>query len=395
MTNFDVIVIGAGAAGLMTAIEAGKRGRRVLLLEHSEKIGEKIRISGGGRCNFTNLGASPQNYLSDNPHFVKSALSRYTQHDFIKLVESHNIPYHEKTLGQLFCDGSSKQIIGMLLDQCHRHSVRIQKGCHVSFVKNEGHFFLETNLGIFESESLVIACGGLSIPQIGASDFGYRIAKQFGHSLVPVRPALVPLTVQESLKKSFSQLSGLSNYSRVHYGKKSFLENILFTHRGLSGPAILQISSYLPSFRGEEIDLDLLPSKDLRQLFTQDKNSKQYLMTYLKAHLSNRLVEYLASVFSEQDIFQRPITEIKKEVLFKLATLIHSFKVPIEGSEGYQKAEVTVGGVQTRELSSKTMASLKVSNLYFVGEVVDVTGWLGGYNFQWAWSSGYAAGQYC
>lgn len=394
-SDYDVIIIGGGAAGLMTAIQAGKRQKRVLLIEHTNKIGEKIRISGGGRCNFTNLGASSKNYICENPHFMKSALSCYSQHDFIKLVESYGIQYHEKTLGQLFCDGSSKQIISMLLDLCQQNSVEIKLGCTVYDILRGEQFTLTSTQGNFTSESVVMACGGLSIPLIGASDFGYRIAQKFGHRIVPTRPALVPLIVAPSQRQLFTQLSGVSNASVVSYHKTSFPENILFTHRGLSGPAILQISSYMESFKGEEININLLPSIDLRKQFMIDKNLKQTPANYLKAHLTNRLIDHLAedSVIGEE--FHRAITDLKKDSLMAIADRINQFKVMIEGSEGYQKAEVTAGGVDTNELSSKTMESKKVPNLYFIGEVVDVTGWLGGYNFQWAWSSGYAAGSYC
>ncbi len=394
-SNYDVIIIGGGAAGLMAAIQAGKRGKRTLLIEHTSKIGEKIRISGGGRCNFTNLGASSKNYICENPHFIKSSLSCYSQHDFIKLVESYGIAYHEKTLGQLFCDGSSKQIISMLLDLCQINGVDIRQNCTVFDVSKGDGFTLTSNQGAFTSEAVIMACGGLSIPLIGASDFGYRIALQFGHRIIPTRPALVPLMVAPSQRHLFTQLSGVSNSSVVTYQKTSFPENILFTHRGLSGPAILQISSYMKSFKGEEISIDLLPSIDLKTQFMIDKTLKQTPANYLKAHLTNRLIDHLAQDSQIGEEFHRAITDLRKDSLMAIAERINQFKVLIEGSEGYQKAEVTAGGVDTSELSSKTMESKKVPNLYFVGEVVDVTGWLGGYNFQWAWSSGYAAGSYC
>lgn len=389
--SYDVIVIGAGAAGLMTAVTAGKRGRRVLLIEHTNKIGEKIRISGGGRCNFTNLYASSQNYLGQNPHFMKSALAGYTQHDFIKLVESYKIAYHEKTLGQLFCDGSSQQIINLFLDLCSQFHVTIQKNCTVTQITKQNQFQLITNIGNFEAQSLVIACGGLSIPQIGATDFGYGIAKQFNLKIISTRPALVPLIVTDSQRSLFTDLSGVSNASIVRYKKIEFRENILFTHKGLSGPAILQISSYLEQRNGEVIHINLLPDIDLKDQFMRDKNSKKTLANYLKPFLSNRLVDH----FSKNPAYHKTITELKKDTLFSVADQLHNFPVSIFGTEGYKKAEVTAGGVDTNELSSKTMESKKVPDLYFVGEVVDVTGWLGGYNFQWAWSSGFAAGSYC
>lgn len=390
-TTYDVIIIGAGAAGLMAAIQAGARGRKVLVVEHTDKIGEKIRISGGGRCNFTNLHTTPQNFISENPHFMKSALAGYTQHDFINLIESHDIAYHEKTLGQLFCDGSAKQIIQMLVDLCAQNQAEIKLNCRIRDVSKNESFKLTTETDLLQCESLIIASGGLAIPKIGASDFGYRVAKQFGLNIIPTRPALVPLTVSDQDKAFFTTLSGLSNPSVVAHQKTKFRENILFTHKGLSGPAILQISSYLQTFEGENICINLLPDVDLVQEFTLHKNSKKTPSNYLKNYLTNRLVD---SIATSQD-YHKSITDLKKENLMAIAEKIHHFKVRVAGSEGYAKAEVTAGGVDTDELSSRTMASKKVPGLYFVGEVVDVTGWLGGYNFQWAWSSGFAAGMNC
>lgn len=391
LSSYDVIVIGAGAAGLMAAACAGKRGKKTLLLEHTNKIGEKIRISGGGRCNFTNLHARSDNYISQNPHFMKSALAGFTSQDFIKLVESYQIEYHEKTLGQLFCNGSSKQIITMMVDLCKLNGVDIKLNCSVGDVSRSGQFEINTNIGRMYSDALIIASGGLSIPLMGASNFGYRMAHQFGLNVINPRPALVPLKVDERERSFFTELSGVSNYTRVSYKNTHFTENILFTHRGLSGPAILQISSYLEDFDGKEIILNLMPNVDLQQGFIRDKNKKQTPFNYLKPYLPNRLLEKLAVNLD----FHRSITDLKKDNLMVLAERIQKFKVPISGSEGYQKAEVTVGGIDTNELSSKTMASKKIPNLFFVGEVVDVTGWLGGYNFQWAWSSGFAAGNHC
>jgi predicted Rossmann fold flavoprotein len=390
-THYDVIIIGAGAAGLMAAITAGQRGKKTLLLEHTDKVGEKIRISGGGRCNFTNLHATSHNYLSSNPHFIKSALASYSQHDFIKLVESYNIAYHEKTLGQLFCDGSSKQIVHMLCDLCAKNGVEIRLNVKVSDLKHHSSFELQTQDGPLSCDSLIIASGGLSIPKMGATDFGYRIAQKFSLSIIPPRPALVPLMVEEAVIPLFSALSGVSNDSIVTYKNTSFRENILFTHRGLSGPAILQISSYMDSFKGEEITLNLLPDFDLKNYFTTHKTNKQTPANYLKSLLTNRLVDS----FSSDPDFSRSITDLRKENLMAIADQLHHFKVQVASSEGYQKAEVTAGGVDTDELSSKTMMCKRVPGLFFIGEVVDVTGWLGGYNFQWAWSSGYAAGSYC
>lgn len=387
--KYDIIIIGAGAAGLMAAICAGQKGKRVLVVEHTNKIGEKIRISGGGRCNFTNLYTSNRNFISQNPHFVKSALSQYTQHDFINLVESYKIAYHEKTLGQLFCDGSSSQIINMFIDLCKKHQVDIKLSCNVKDVFKSDNFKIETDQGDFISDALVIATGGLSIPKIGASDFGYRVAKKFGLNIVPTKPALVPLIVPDEQMKLFNELRGISNHSVVTYKDISFTENILFTHKGLSGPAILQISSYLNKFNDEKISINLLPNLNLENMFAADKNNKQTLANYLKIYLTNRLVDNFSLGNSD---FNRTITDLSKEKLSYIAKFIHTFEVPISDSEGYLKAEVTSGGVDTRELSSKTMESIKVSGLFFIGEVVDVTGWLGGYNFQWAWSSGFVAG---
>jgi hypothetical protein len=390
-SKYDVIIIGAGAAGLMAAITAGQRGKKVLLIEHTDKVGEKIRISGGGRCNFTNLHATSHNYICQNPHFIKSALASYSQHDFIKLVESYQIAYHEKTLGQLFCDSSSKLIIHMLTDLCQKNGVEIRLKLTVTDVVYTSEFAVHTQEGLLQSQALIIASGGLSIPKMGASDFGYRIAQKFGLKIIPPRPALVPLIVEERKRKLFASLSGVSNDSLVTYRNTSFRENILFTHKGLSGPSILQISSYLEKFSGEEITINLLPNVDLSAYFMAHKSSKQTPANYLKTHLTNRLVDTLA----DTPDFYKGITDLKKEVLLSVANQFHHFKVVLSDSEGFQKAEVTAGGIDTDELSSKTMAIKKISNLFFVGEVVDVTGWLGGYNFQWAWSSGYAAGRYC
>jgi len=386
--KYDVIIIGAGAAGLMAAIRSGQKGKRVLVVEHTNKIGEKIRISGGGRCNFTNLYTSNHNFISQNPHFVKSALSQYTQHDFISLVESYKIEYHEKTLGQLFCDGSSSQIINMFIDLCTKYQVDIKLSCNVKDVFKNDYFKIESDQGDFIGDTLVIATGGLSIPKIGASDFGYRVAKKFGLNIVLTKPALVPLIVPDEQKKLFNELRGISNHSIVTYKDTSFTENILFTHKGLSGPAILQISSYLNKFDDEKISINLLPNLNLENMFAADKNNKQTLANYLKVYLTNRLVDNFSLGNSD---FNRTITDLTKEKLSYIAKFIHNFQVPISDNEGYLKAEVTSGGVDTRELSSKTMESIKVPGLFFVGEVVDVTGWLGGYNFQWAWSSGFVA----
>lgn len=385
---YDVIIVGAGAAGLMAASQAGHQGKKVLLLESTNKIGEKIRISGGGKCNFTNLYTSPKNYLSDNPHFAISALARYTQHDFINLVAKYKIAYHEKTLGQLFCDGSSQQIIHMLIEECRKANVTILLNCSIYDVRKSENFYLNSNLGEFSATSLIIASGGLSIPKIGASDFGYRIASQFKLNIVTPRPALVPLAVNEKDLTFFRNLSGISIDSIVHYKNTNFRENILFTHRGLSGPAILQISSYIKK-PNEIININLLPDVNLKSEFLREKNSKMSVANFLKNYLPNRFLDEWCSVNAKLG----RLVDYKLQELEKIAEALHNFKVCINGTEGYLKAEVTTGGVDTKELSSKTMAALKIPNLYFIGEIVDVTGWLGGYNFQWAWSSGYVAGR--
>lgn len=378
-STYDAIIIGAGAAGLMAAATAAKKGKKTLLLEKTNKIGEKIRISGGGRCNFTNLNISSNNYLSQNPHFVKSALAQYNQHDFIKLVESYNIAYHEKTLGQLFCDHSSQSIIDMLVNECYKYGAEIILECEIDKISKDDLFYLDN----YQTKNLIIASGGLSIPKIGATDFGYKIAKQFNINIIPTRPALVPLLTKEK----YTDLAGISIASVVSYNKTNFKENILFTHRGLSGPAILQISSYVKNLDNDKISINLLPDVDLHHLFTSLKNSKIYLSNFLKEYLPNRFVDIFMN-----NIPNKKLAEYKNIDLTKIANDLHKFIVAIAGSEGYLKAEVTSGGIDTNELSSKTMESKKIPGLYFIGEVVDVTGWLGGYNFQWAWSSGFAVG---
>jgi predicted Rossmann fold flavoprotein len=385
---YDVIIIGCGAAGMMAAMTAGQRGKKVLLVDHSDKVGEKIRISGGGRCNFTNINATYKNYLSQNPHFAISALAQYPQHDFIKLVESHGISYHEKTLGQLFCDGSSKQIIDMLLQECKAAGVEILLNCVVSGVKKNEKFIIGSNLGQFASHSLIIATGGLSIPKLGSTDFGYKIARQFGIQMVQTRPALVPLTFSDLDMPGYKGLSGVSLPAVVSYAGVNFKESILFTHKGLSGPAILQISSYIKQYTDEEIKLNLLPNINLMAEFTGEGGRKAKINNFLKDYLPNRFVD----LWCDSAGYNRRIADFKQKDLQKIVYDLTNFKVKINGTEGYVKAEVTAGGVDTKELSSKTMEALKVPNLYFIGEVVDVTGWLGGYNFQWAWSSGFVAG---
>ena len=376
----------------MAAITAGRRGKKVLIIEHTDKIGEKIRISGGGRCNFTNIHTKSDDFICRNKHFVKSALSKYTPNNFISLIESYNISYHEKTLGQLFCDGSSKQIINMLLDLCKKYLVTVRNRCVIKdIVKNE-RFEVETDTGNFTGNSLIVATGGLSIPKIGATDFGYRLAQKFNLKIVPTAPALVPLIVDDKMQKLFLELRGISNYSVVSFQNISFTENILFTHKGLSGPAILQISSYLNYPLDTEISINLLPLINIEENLLANKNSKQTLTKYLKNYLTNRLVDNLALLNPD---FNKSITDLKNEKLLAAVQFLRAFRVGIVGTEGYAKAEVTSGGVDTNELSSKTMESVKIPGLFFVGEVVDVTGKLGGYNFQWAWASGFAAGNAC
>jgi hypothetical protein len=399
MSKWDVIVIGGGAAGLFCAIQAGNRGRKVLVLEHSETIGRKISISGGGRCNFTNIWTNPDNFVSANPHFCKSALARYTPADFISLVEKHAIAYHEKKLGQLFCDGSSQQIIDLLLRECQMAGVEIRCGAQVLKVEKrpgEGpfSFSIATNRGALRSSSLVIATGGLSIAPLGASDFGYRIARQFGLRIEEPRPALVPLTLPAKMLKQLSKLSGVSVDALVSCsGKDSrpapmFRENILITHRGLSGPAILQISTYWK--RGTPISINLLPDEDVYELLMRSKGSEVELATLLSRYLPKRFVHAWCELFANS----KPLKQYGEPEFRDIAAQVHGLQIAPAGTEGYKKAEVTVGGVATAELSSQTMEAKRVPGLYFIGEVVDVTGQLGGYNFQWAWASGYAAGQF-
>jgi predicted Rossmann fold flavoprotein len=384
----DVIILGAGAAGLMCAIEAGKRGRSVLVLERNHRIGEKIRISGGGRCNFTNKVTEHEHYISENPQFCKSALARFTPHDFISKVEKHGIGYHEKTLGQLFCDKSSLQIIDMLLMECNDVSVSIATDCHISEVRKGDRFVLSTNDGEMESDSLVIATGGLSIAKMGATDFGYRLARQFGLNITQTFPGLVPMTMNQEDVAFFTALSGVSADAVVTCNGQSFRENILFTHRGLSGPAILQISSYWNP--GNAISIDLSPDVDLRAYFEQQHMSRTELSSVLSDILPRRLAKSLCERFG----WSKPPASYSARELQSIASQLHDWTLTPKGTEGYAKAEVTRGGVDTKELSSKTMEAKNVHGLYIIGEVMDVTGHLGGYNFQWAWASGFAAGQY-
>lgn len=388
--DFDVVIVGGGAAGLMCAIECGKRGRRTLVIEHANRIGKKILLSGGGRCNFTNIHATPANYLSANPHFCKSALARYTPADFIALVERHGIAYHEKKLGQLFCDESAKFIVQMLADECRTNGVQILTRCAVDEIAtDETGYTLQTERGVFVCGSLVIATGGLSFPTMGASDFGYRVARQFGLEVLPVRAGLVPLTLSGEALALAHAISGVSLDTVAANNKASFRENTLFTHRGLSGPAILQISSYWRD--GQAVCLDLLPGMEANFMLAEAKRtrSRSQLKTVLAEKLPRRFVEEIA----ERWFANRVLAECPDAELRALGQQLNAWEISPSGSEGYKTAEVTIGGIDTNELSSRTMEAKKSPGLFFVGEVIDVTGWLGGYNFQWAWASGWSAGQ--
>jgi predicted Rossmann fold flavoprotein len=385
--NPDVIVIGGGAAGLLCAIEAGKRGRRVVVLEHAERIGKKISISGGGRCNFTNINTSPDNFVSANPHFCKSALARYTPSDFISLVEKHRIPYHEKKLGQLFCDEGSRRIIEMLLNESEAAGVETRCGVVVRKVEKKENFEIETESGPLVSPSLVIATGGLSIPTLGATDFGYRTARQFGLAIKEPRPALVPFTLLSLTQDRLTSLSGISVDALVSCRGQQFRENLLFTHRGLSGPAILQISSYWQP--GAAIAINLLPEHDAGKLLGEEQNREIELANFLGQFLPRRF----AHAWCALNAPSQPLKRFTPAQLADIAKRLNHWEIVPSGTEGYKKAEVTAGGVATEGLSSQTMEARKVPGLYFIGEVVDVTGQLGGFNFQWAWASGFAAGQ--
>ncbi len=391
MKKFDVIIIGAGAAGLMCAIEAAKRKRKVLVIDHANKAGKKILMSGGGRCNFTNYHIDYDSYISNNPHFHKSALSSYTQWDFIEMVTKHKVPFHEKTAGQLFCDDKAKDILNLLLTECQQASVTIQLNTAVSKITQlaENGYQLESNMGMLDCQSLVIASGGLSIPTMGASPFGYKIAEQFGINVLPTRAGLVPLTLHVEDKEKLANLAGVSVASQVNSPRQSFQENILFTHRGLSGPAILQISSYWQP--GEALNINLIAQHDVEAEFklAKQKQPQQYLKTFLSKFLPKNLVPILFSV----DLLEHTLQEISFKQFSDILQQLNAWQIKPNGTEGYRTAEVTLGGVDCHALSSKTMEVNNVAGLYFIGEVLDVTGWLGGYNFQWAWSSGWVAGQ--
>ena len=392
MKEIDVIVIGASASGLMCAIEAAKRGRSVLVLDHANKAGKKILMSGGGRCNFTNYDVSSENYISHNSHFVKSALKRFTQWDFIAMVEDYKIPYHEREHGQLFCDNSSKDILNLLLSECNKAKVTIQLNTDINNIekKPENHFIIKSKEHDYQCESLVIATGGLSIPKMGATPFGYKIAEQFGIKVWPTIAGLVPFTLHDHDKETLSELSGIAINSIVNSKKMSFRENILFTHRGLSGPAILQISSYWSA--GENIEINLLPDLDLLEELNNasEKQPKIKLKTLLYKLLPKRLI----NTFIDTSLLDKPLQEISHKQFKQVTSSLQNWIIKPNGTEGYRTAEVTLGGVDCDALSSKTFQSNTVHGLYFIGEVMDITGWLGGYNFQWSWSSGWCAGQY-
>ncbi len=393
MTDNDVIILGAGASGLMCAIEAGKRGRKVLVLDHADKAGKKILMSGGGRCNFTNYSVEPENYISHNPHFCKSALNRYSQWDFLALIGEYQIPYHERDHGQLFCDDSAKNILDMLLAECGKVGAVVRLNTHIDSVGqlSAGLFQVKTSQGCFNGQSIVVATGGLSIPKMGASPLGYKVAQQFGLNVLPTSAGLVPFTLQPDDKDKFSLLSGIAVLSAVSNDRQTFNGNVLFTHRGLSGPAILQISSYWRA--GEKIMVNLLPQINLdADLKTKRQQKlKNKLRTVLEGYFPKRLV----SVFLPEAMLELSLQDLSDKQIQQVADQFHNWVVKPNGTEGYRTAEVTMGGVDCDAVSSKTMESKTVPGLYFIGEVLDITGWLGGYNFQWAWSSGWCAGQYC
>ena len=382
---YDAIIIGAGAAGLMCAMTAGARGARVLLIDHNKIAGAKILISGGGRCNFTNIGTSPQNFISENPHFARSALSRYTPSDFLALIAKHKISWHEKTLGQLFCDVSAKQIVAMLLDECRTAHVDVALGCKVTDISRNDHFNVQTTSGAYSSAQLVLATGGLSIPKMGATGFAYDVAKKFGLKLVNRKPGLVPLHAPQLELPFYTALSGVSLRAVATAGAQSFAENILFTHRGLSGPAVLQASSYLEP--GDALHLDLAPDIDVAAVLKQRKHERA------KAEFKTILSEIIPQRLAAALVPDKAMAQVTAEDMQKLHQRLRQWTLIPPATEGYAKAEVTVGGIDTNDLSSKTMEAKSVPGLYTIGEAVDVTGWLGGYNFQWAWASGFAAGE--
>ncbi len=399
----DVIIIGSGAAGLMCALQAGQRGRSVVLLDHAKKLAEKIRISGGGRCNFTNLNTKPENFISENPNFCRSALSRYTPQDFIALLQKHGITFHEKTLGQLFCDDESEAVIGMLRKECDDAGVKRFMSCEVEAIKHtpyvgeaglgkKAKFYVTTSRGEFEAVSLVIATGGLSIPKTGATPFGYHVAEQFNVPITKLKAGLVPLTFAPDDWKPYSELTGISFDAIVITGKQSFREDVLVTHRGLSGPAILQASSYWQP--GTPLHINMLPDADMLEVLIENKSSKKILSNFLTQWFAKSFADVWCAQLTERSkVGNLPLNQYNDKQRKLIATELHNWQVTPSGTMGYAKAEVTCGGIDTRVLSSKTMECNDVPGLFFIGEVVDVTGWLGGYNFQWAWASAYAAGQ--
>ena len=391
MRSTDVVIIGAGAAGLMCAMTAAARGRQVLLIDHSNKAGKKILMSGGGRCNFTNMYTDPANFFSQNPHFCKSALARYTPWDFIAMVSKHGVPYHEKKLGQLFCDNKSKDILNMLLEECRQAGVDLHLNTSVQQIeKTEAGYLLSTDMGPIASPSLVVATGGLSIPTLGATGFGYEIARQFGHTVLATRAGLVPFTISGQLKELCTELSGTSVACVVSCNGQSFRENILFTHRGLSGPAILQISSFWHP--GDAVEINLLPDHDALEWLQGQQSARPN--SELKTLLGEVFTKKMATLLADSWFASKPMKQYTPAELRDIADKLGAWQVVPAGTEGYRTAEVTLGGVDTRDVSSKTMESRKSPGLYFVGEVLDVTGHLGGFNFQWAWASGYAAAQF-
>ena len=387
----DVVIIGAGAAGLMCALTAAQRGRQVLLIDSSNKAGKKILMSGGGRCNFTNMYAEPANFASENPHFCKSALARYTPWDFIAMVDAHGVPYHEKKLGQLFCDNKSRDILNLLLEECRRAGVELHVGTSVHRIeKAEAGYQLSTDLGAVAAQSLVVATGGLSIPTLGATGFGYEVARQFGHHVFPTRAGLVPFTLSGPLKELCTELSGTSVDCVAACRGESFRENLLFTHRGLSGPAILQISSFWHP--GDVVQIDLLPGRDALEWLRSEQAARPN--SELKTVLGDVFTKKMAALLADHWFASKPMRQYTPAGLREIADRLGAWPLVPAGTEGYRTAEVTLGGVDTREVSSKTMESLKSPGLYFIGEVLDVSGHLGGFNFQWAWASGYAAAQF-
>jgi len=401
---FDVIVIGAGAAGMMCAAQAGARGRRVLLLDHGAKLGERIRISGGGRCNFTNRHVGAEHFLSQNPHFCRSALARFSQNDFIAMVERRRIAYHEREHGQLFCDDSADEIIAMLRDACDDAGVRRVMDCGIHAITRDaagaqGRFAVTTDEGTFACQSLVVATGGLAIPKLGASPFGYKVAEQFAIPVVPPRPALVPLALAPELLEPLKPMAGATLDAGVHFDQASFRENVLITHRGLSGPAILQISSYWQMqeyrpARKQPLAIDLLPGLDAAAWLAGHRQGRAHLPNLLAEHLPRRFAHEWCALQGGEKFVTRPLGELSNRDIAAVAGSLNAWSLMPSGTLGFAKAEVTLGGVSTAALSSKTMEASSVPGLYFIGEVVDVTGWLGGYNFQWAWSSGWVAGQF-